>query len=266
MTARHDAAGTCSAAADLRPTPGDRVGDGTAQPSGEASAVLTRIAQAAAAYVEGGETVVVELGPLSSEDRAFVLDVLKIGDCRAKVASEEALDIVESGYLGIWRISAQGGPDEPHDRVEIGVLPRLLFERLAEQRRSAADPNAFPPTTPNSMAGATIHEITEAVGNLRTGVTHAVDLGQVPYTPDDEEELIDWMGTGPVSFVTGGSFPSEVTLTRFYPVWFGKVFGRSGKLSMAVVEISETPPLIAVPAEDIRDAGRQLSLDLADFI
>ncbi len=266
MTARRDDTQTCSAAADRRTTLGDQVVHRARRPSAEAFAVLTRIAEAAAAYDEGNDTVVVELGQLCVEDREFVLGYLKIGDCRAKVASEETLDIVESGYLGVWITSAKGCADDRHDRVEIGILPRMLSEHLAEYRQSAPDPNAFPPPTPNSMAGATIHEITEAVGNWRTGLTHAVDLGQVPYTPDDEEELIEWMGTGPVSFVTSGSFPAEMTLTRFYPVWFGKVFGRSGKPSMAVVEISERPPLIAVPAEDIRDAGRQLSSDLVDFI
>lgn len=120
------------------------------------------------------------------------------------------------------------------------------------------------PATPSVNVAALMVEITERLRHLlATGEDSAIDLGSLPLTPSDRDELAERLGAGEVSIRLVAEGESAFVETVFPGVWRVTHRNPAGKISLETIEIAYVPALVGAHREDVAAGLEQLEQDFS---
>ena len=95
-----------------------------------AMALLREISAALAAYVETGQTAVIDLKslPMLDADRAALADLLGDGEVTATLDVAGESEVRETGYAGVWWVRHFGADRRlAAEQIEITAIPEILL-------------------------------------------------------------------------------------------------------------------------------------------
>lgn len=114
------------------------------------------------------------------------------------------------------------------------------------------------------MADAVLREIVSLLEAFsRTGAEAAIDLGTIPLTAADRDEIEHRLGRGEIEAKVSVAGDSEVWETAYAGVWWVRHRGLGGRIACEQVAITATPDILITDREDARAAAKRLSDDLA---
>lgn len=114
------------------------------------------------------------------------------------------------------------------------------------------------------MADAVLREIVSLLEAFsRTGAEAAIDLGTIPLTAADRDELEHRLGRGEIEAKVAVAGDSEVWETAYSGVWWVRHRGLSGRVACEHIAITAVPDILASDREDARAAAQRLAQLLA---
>ncbi len=217
------------------------------------------IAHAAESFEEGNASQAFTTDKLNRDDLDAVIQFFGEGECKVSLSSVPDTGIIETSFAGIWKISAES------ISFEVGSIPQRANEILKNRVRSSLE--AIPPEQGESMALATITDIISELKNWKKDrQVRGINLSNIPYPPEAQKEIVEWLGDGGVSFETTGAFASSVALSRFYPAWYCCFYDAKGSIRNAGIEFTGIPETIAAPVEDIVNSGQRILSSFEDGV
>lgn len=111
----------------------------------------------------------------------------------------------------------------------------------------------------SNLSQALLEELAEHLNNYaNTGQPHVIDLGSLPITDQDLDDLENWLGQGEVdaTLVTIGE--SRVYETNYAGIWWVKHYSPEQKLMSQFLEINDVPEILKCHNDDIRHSAEAL--------
>ncbi|MEZ5671214.1 MAG: hydrogenase expression/formation C-terminal domain-containing protein [Thiotrichaceae bacterium] len=110
-----------------------------------------------------------------------------------------------------------------------------------------------------------LHQIQHALHHLiATNEATCIDLGNLPLSPQEKEQLVNFLGRGEVEArlnVLGESIMQE---TQYSGVWLVEHYNPKAELTNRYLEISWLPSILSSPLEDVHTAFEKLTCYLED--
>ena len=108
-----------------------------------------------------------------------------------------------------------------------------------------------------------LHEIRHALSRLlATGESSAIDLSGLPLAPDEERELLDFLGEGEIELKLDALGPSVIRETRYAGVWLVVHRNLDDQLMAKFIEVTFVPEILKSPAAEVRLALERLQTRL----
>ncbi len=114
------------------------------------------------------------------------------------------------------------------------------------------------------MAEAVLREVVALLETFAaTGASAAIDLGGLPFSRRDRDELDAILGRGEVAATVDLAGRSEIWETAFSGVWRVRHFGKS-EIAVDLIEITSCPEILRSDRRDARLAAPKLAARLAE--
>ncbi|MCJ8287260.1 hydrogenase expression/formation protein [Halomonas sp.] len=214
---------------------------------------LSALADRAAEWTPEGGNLVVELPSLDAENRKALADALGEGEVAIKVGGKDAVEIQESVFAGLWRVTSR---DVDHDsgsvqeHIEIGVVPLAVVQ--CRQQRIFCPPDAGQGVVNGPFIVSELIERCEE--RVPGGEPYAINLSLLPHTPEDLAYLDEALGRGEVTILSRGYGNCRIDSTALDHVWRVRYFNSQDSLILDVIEVSDVPEVACAAAEDIADS------------
>ncbi|MCO7217800.1 MULTISPECIES: hydrogenase expression/formation protein [unclassified Halomonas] len=214
---------------------------------------LSALADRAAQWTPEGGNLVVELPSLDAENRKALADALGEGEVAIKVGGKDAVEIQESVFAGLWRVTSR---DVDHDsgsvqeHIEIGVVPLAVVQ--CRQQRIFCPPDAGQGVVNGPFIVSELIERCEE--RVPGGEPYAINLSLLPHTPEDLAYLDEALGRGEVTILSRGYGNCRIDSTALDHVWRVRYFNSQDSLILDVIEVSDVPEVACAAAEDIADS------------
>ena len=214
---------------------------------------LSALADRAAEWTPEGGNLVVELPSLDAENRKALADALGEGEVAIKVGGKDAVEIQESVFAGLWRVTSR---DVDHDsgsvqeHIEIGVVPLAVVQ--CRQQRIFCPPDAGQGVVNGPFIVSELIERCEE--RVPGGEPYAINLSLLPHTPEDLAYLDEALGRGEVTILSRGYGNCRIDSTALDHVWRERYFNSQDSLILDVIEVSDVPEVACAAAEDIADS------------
>ncbi len=99
-----------------------------------------------------------------------------------------------------------------------------------------------------------LHEIAHALRRLQLeGTVTTLDLGAIPFGPEDEQRLLDFLGRGEVSAKLEAMGDSNIWESAYAGVWIIEHKNASGERVAFQLEITKLPAILETQQEDIAE-------------
>lgn len=98
------------------------------------------------------------------------------------------------------------------------------------------------------------------------GSTAVIDLGAMPFSSQDEEDLREQLGEGEVSATMSAFGPTLIQETGLPAVWLIEHQDAEGRRLTLHLEVTRTPQILATPLEDIAEGLELLKGANAAFL
>ncbi len=109
------------------------------------------------------------------------------------------------------------------------------------------------------MAEAVLNEVVALIETFAaTGKGGSIDLGGLPFSGRDREEIDALLGRGEIAATIDLAGPSEIWETAFAGVWRVRHLGASG-IAVDLIEITSIPEILRSDRRDARLAAAKLA-------
>ena len=127
-------------------------------------------------------------------------------------------------------------------------------------------PAAASPSYSYSNSLPLLHEIAHALRRLHLrGKPTVLDLNAIPFGPEDERRLLDFLGQGEVSATLETMGSSQVRESKYPGVWLIEHRSSGGERVAFQIEITKLPRILESQPEDIGEALSTLQSALEDL-
>jgi hydrogenase-1 operon protein HyaF len=110
-----------------------------------------------------------------------------------------------------------------------------------------------------------LHQLRHALAALiERDETTTIDLGALPLSPDDEQQIEAALGHGEITIQLDALGPSEIRETAFAGVWLVTHYNGDGDIMARFIEVTRVPAIVGADAHDIRQGLARLAGQLAD--
>jgi hydrogenase-1 operon protein HyaF len=123
----------------------------------------------------------------------------------------------------------------------------------------ASEPAACATAATSGLVPALIAEIAERLGQLLEGTASAIDLGSLPLTGGDHDELSRLLGRGEIAMSLALASEGELWETAYPGVWRVRYRNRAGELIGDFIELTTIPRIAVAPLDDVRHSQRRLA-------
>ena len=114
--------------------------------------------------------------------------------------------------------------------------------------------------------GPLLQQIEQALQDLQqTGSETVIDLGAMPFSAQDEQELRERLGRGEVNATVEAFGPTRVQETAFAGVWLVEYQDAEQRRLTLHLQIARIPELLITPADDLVDSLASLRRLNRDF-
>lgn len=220
---------------------------------------LSALADRAAQWTPEGGNLVVELPSLDAENRKALADALGEGEVAIKVGGKDAVEIQESVFAGLWRVTSRDvdhASGSVREHLEIGVVPLAVGQ--CRQQRIFCPPEAGQGVVNGPFIVSELIERCEerVPGNelCSNNEPYAINLSLLPHTPEDLAYLDEALGRGEVTILSRGYGNCRIDSTALDHVWRVRYFNSQDSLILDVIEVSDVPEVACAAAEDIADS------------
>ncbi|USZ48440.1 hydrogenase expression/formation protein [Halomonas sp. DN3] len=214
---------------------------------------LSALADRAAEWTPEGGNLVVELPSLDAENRKALADALGEGEVAIKVGGKDAVEIQESVFAGLWRVTSRDvdhASGSVQEHIEIGVVPLAVVQ--CRQQRIFCPPEAGQGVVNGPFIVSELIERCEE--RVPGGEPYAINLSLLPHTPEDLAYLDEALGRGEVTILSRGYGNCRIDSTALDHVWRVRYFNSQDSLILDVIEVSDVPEVACAAAEDIADS------------
>ena len=214
---------------------------------------LSALADRAAQWTQEGGNLVVELPSLDAENRKALADALGEGEVAIKVGGKDAVEIQESVFAGLWRVTSRDvdhASGSVQEHIEIGVVPLAVVQ--CRQQRIFCPPEAGQGVVNGPFIVSELIERCEE--RVPGGEPYAINLSLLPHTPEDLAYLDEALGRGEVTILSRGYGNCRIDSTALDHVWRVRYFNSQDSLILDVIEVSDVPEVACAAAEDIADS------------
>ncbi|RQW71165.1 hydrogenase expression/formation protein [Halomonas sp. YLB-10] len=214
---------------------------------------LSALAYRAAQWTPEGGNLVVELPSLDAENRKALADALGEGEVAIKVGGKNAVEIQESVFAGLWRVTSRDvdhATGSVREHIEIGVVPLAVVQ--CRQQRIFCPPEAGQGVVNGPFIVSELIERCEE--RVPGGEPYAINLSLLPHTPEDLAYLDEALGRGEVTILSRGYGNCRIDSTALDHVWRVRYFNSQDSLILDVIEVSDVPEVACAAAEDIADS------------
>jgi len=112
---------------------------------------------------------------------------------------------------------------------------------------------------PTGMTLALLRELAEHLRSVAAGGERQIlELGNLPLTDPDREQLATLLGHGEVDITINAAGETRIHETRYPGVWWVKYFNEGGEVVAEQLEIGAVPTILEAHIEDIQDSAERL--------
>ncbi|BAS67246.1 hydrogenase expression/formation protein [Bathymodiolus septemdierum thioautotrophic gill symbiont] len=200
---------------------------------------------------------------LNDENIAYLNALLGEGEVSAIInATDEVINIQESIFTGVWRISVIKEGNLVDDYVEVGDIPSVIVN-LNQQLSDKVRFNSalLPENVINAPAILTELEDKRAeYNNLNSDdlMPEAINLTLLPHTEEDIACINNILGVGNTVILSRGYGNCRITSTGISSIWWVKYFNSTDNEILSTIEVVDIPIVACAAQEDLADSIERL--------
>jgi hydrogenase-1 operon protein HyaF len=210
-------------------------------------------------------TQVIDLAGLGDADRRLLNQVLGEGEVAAQVLGDDAVQVQESVFAGVWRVVYSQGGRTVRDTIEVGTVPQVLVDAAREDGFLPRRPfDAAPDGVMN--APSLLAEIEDRQRGWHAGQpAHVINLTLLPLSDGDVQHLDAQLGAGRVLILSRGYGNCRITNTRLPRTWRVTYFNSTDIVILDTLEISRIPEVACAAVQDLEDSAERIG-EVLDWV
>ena len=226
---------------------------------------MTWLQQALDQWQPGNDPVIADLGALDAASRELVNQILGEGEVSVTCSGDVNARVQESVLAGVWRILYLDENDRlAGDYLEVGPVPHVISLATGQEQEVACEGNGDMPDVINALP--VLVELAAAREKYQAdGSGHAINLSLLPMSEADLDFVDERLGRGPVEFLSQSYGKCQVSSTGVSNIWWVRHYNSMGKLILNLLEVVDTPEVVAAAPEDIADSSQRLGETLAPY-
>lgn len=216
------------------------------------------IAQLALRIPPLGEVLAWDLISLQAEDIQFLNALIGEGEVSVRIQHSDGSEseIQEAIFCGLWRVRRLRDSKVLTDRLEVGCAPLPLWQ--AANADTLPKDSLLPPPIDGLMNGLSLaHELLAHVRDP-AGLTHKINLTQLPLNEVDRLFLARLCGQGQIHIRTFGYGESRIDSTGLRHVWHLRCLDTLKGTLLDSYEVCVLPELVLAASEDLVDSAQRL--------
>lgn len=214
-------------------------------------------------YNIADENLLFKVKGLNDDNIAYLNALLGEGEVSVIVnTTDEVINIQESIFTGVWRISVIKDGNLVDDYVEVGDIPSVvvnLNQQLSDKVRFNSA--LLPENVINAPAILTELEDKRAeYNNLKSDnlMPEAINLTLLPHTEEDIACINNILGVGNTVILSRGYGNCRITSTGISSIWWVKYFNSTDNEILSTIEVVDIPIVACAAQEDLADSIERL--------
>lgn len=230
-------------------------------------ALFIALHEAMAGTREGDAHPLFALDGFDRASLALINQTLGEGEVSVKVSEPEnpkfdEIRIVESVFIGVWRVQYFLKGVQIADEIEVGPLPRCVPASAASHavRDLSQFEVAFPEGAMNSPA--IIAELREVLSARKPGqAPFTVNLSHLPISQEDVTTINETLGVGSVYMISRGMGNCHISSTLVRDLWRIQYFNnaQASLMILNTLAVTDLPEEACASADDLEDSTRRIA-------
>ena len=213
------------------------------------------------------------LNTYSAQALSLINQTLGEGEVSIKVTEPDGngfdeIRIVESVFIGVWRVQYFANGVQVADEIEVGHLPRVIAS--SAKRHAVRDLEKTDVTFPEGAMNspAILAELKTVLENRQAGdAPFTINMSHLPMSEVDNSIINDTLGMGSVYMISKGMGNCHISSTLVPDVWRVQYYNnaQANLLILNTIVVTDLPQEALASDDDLADSARRLS-EYADWL